>query len=127
MADLLFSDKERVTPPEYITNPELSPACFVLRRRVYRLYREDGRQSRRACRAWRESCGSRASTDYPLGVARKIPFKAHGATELIIGLALPALPHVLGFAEHRAARNFCFGLAGLTFVVAALTDWNAES
>ena len=28
--------------------------------------------------------------------------------------------------EHRAARNLCFGLTALTFVVAALTDWNAE-
>ncbi len=70
--------------------------------------------------------GLSASTDYPLGAVRKVPFKAHGASELVIGLALPALPWMLGFSEHRAARNFCFALAGLTFAVAALTDWNAE-
>ena len=62
-------------------------------------------------------------TDYPPAAKRVIPFKAHGAVEAVIGAALPALPYVLGFAKHRAARNFCFGLAALTFVVAAYTDW----
>ncbi len=67
--------------------------------------------------------GLSAVTDYPLSVKRLVPFKAHGATEVAIGLALPALPWVLGFAHHRAARNFCFGLTAVTAVVAALTDW----
>jgi hypothetical protein len=67
-----------------------------------------------------------AVTNYPLSMKRVVPFKAHGATELAIAAALPALPWVLGFAKHRAARNLCFGLAALTVVVAALTDWNAE-
>ena len=65
-------------------------------------------------------------TDYPLSARRVVPFKAHGAAELAIGLALPALPWLLGFSEHRAARNLCFGLAAITFAVAALTDWDAE-
>jgi hypothetical protein len=63
-------------------------------------------------------------TDYPLGARRVVPFKGHGATEGVIGLALPALPWVLGFARHRAARNFVLGLTALTAVVAALTDWD---
>ena len=62
-------------------------------------------------------------TDYPLGAKRVVPFKGHGAAEGLIGLALPALPWALGFARHRAARNFVFGLTALTAVVAALTDW----
>jgi len=62
-------------------------------------------------------------TDYPLGAKRKVPFKGHGMAEAAIGLALPAAPWLLGFQEHRAARNLCFGLTALTFVVAALTDW----
>jgi hypothetical protein len=33
---------------------------------------------------------------------------------------------VLGFSRHRAARNLCFGLAAMTVVVAALTDWDGE-
>jgi hypothetical protein len=64
-------------------------------------------------------------TDYPLAVRRAIPFPAHGVTEGAIGLALPALPTALGFADHRAARNFVLGLTALTAVVAALTDWRA--
>jgi hypothetical protein len=70
--------------------------------------------------------GLSAVTNYPLSVKRAVPFKAHGAAELAIAAALPALPWVLGFARHRAARNLCFGLTALTLVVAALTDWDAE-
>jgi hypothetical protein len=60
-------------------------------------------------------------------VKRLVPFKAHGATELAIGLALPVMPWLLGFADNRTARNMCFGLTALTFVVAALTDWDAPT
>ena len=67
-----------------------------------------------------------AVTDYPMSVKRVVPFKAHGATELAIAAVLPAMPWVLGFSGHRAARNFCFGLTALTLVVAALTDWEGE-
>ena len=67
--------------------------------------------------------GLSAATDYPLSLKRLVPFKAHGATELAIAAALPFLPWALGFADHRAARNLCFGLTALTVVVAALTDW----
>jgi hypothetical protein len=65
-----------------------------------------------------------AVTDYPLSARRLVPFKAHGAAEAVIGLALPAMPKVLGFRRNRAARNLCYGLSALTFVVAALTDWS---
>jgi hypothetical protein len=70
--------------------------------------------------------GMSALTNYPMSLKRAIPFKAHGAAELAIAAALPAMPWVLGFAKHRAARNLCFGLTAMTVVVAALTDWNAE-
>jgi hypothetical protein len=70
--------------------------------------------------------GISAFTDYPLSVKREIPFKAHGAAELAIAAALPAMPWLLGFSEHKAARNLCFGLTALTLVVAALTDWDAR-
>ena len=68
-----------------------------------------------------------AVTDYPLSVRRMVPFKGHGAAELAIGMALPAMPWLLGFADNRAARNLCFGITALTLVVAALTDWNGAS
>ena len=64
-----------------------------------------------------------ALTDYPLSVKRAVPFRAHGAAEGLVGLALPVLPRVLGFSRHRGARNFFLGLTALTAVVAALTDW----
>jgi len=41
-----------------------------------------------------------------------------------IAAALPVLPFAFGFADHRAARNLCFGLTARTLVVAALTDWD---
>jgi len=68
-----------------------------------------------------------AVTDYPLAVRREVPFKAHGAVELALAAALPAMPRVLGFEDNRAARNFCFGLTALTLVVAALTDWSDDA
>lgn len=70
--------------------------------------------------------GLSSVTDYPLSVKRLVPFEVHGAGELAIAAVLPAMPWVLGFSEHRAARNLCFGLTALTLVVAALTDWRAE-
>jgi len=69
--------------------------------------------------------GLSALTDYPLSAARVVPFKAHGAAEVALGLALPALPWAFGFSNHRAARSVFLGLAALTFVVAPLTDWEA--
>src|SRR3954467_11757413 len=57
-------------------------------------------------------------TDYPLAVKRVVPFKGHGATEAIIGAALPALPWAFGFGSERRARNLFIGLAGLTAIMA---------
>jgi hypothetical protein len=86
------------------------------------------RPARRLCDSLAASyTGVSAITDYPLSVKRVLPFKAHGAVEVAIGAALPAMPFLLGFSDHRAARNFCFGLTAVTAVVAALTDWNAEA
>lgn len=65
-------------------------------------------------------------TDYPASIKRIVPFRAHGAAEAVIGLALPFLPRALGFERHTAARNACYALAGITFVVAALTRWDDE-
>lgn len=70
--------------------------------------------------------GLSALTDYPLAVKRVIPFKAHGAAEVASGMVMPTLPWMLGFAEHRPARNFFLGLTAVTAVVAALTDWDRD-
>jgi hypothetical protein len=84
------------------------------------------KQAEQLCYALAGGYGGLSSvTDYPLAVRRKVPFKMHGAAEAAVGLALPFMPWVLGFARHRPARNFFLGLTALTAVVAALTDWNA--
>jgi hypothetical protein len=70
--------------------------------------------------------GLSALTDYPLALKRAIPFRAHGAAEVASGVVLPALPWMLGFAGHRAARNFFLGLTAVTAVVASLTDWDRD-
>lgn len=68
-----------------------------------------------------------ALTDYPPAVKRTIPLQAHGMTDVMLGLAIPALPWVLGFEHNRKARNFFLGLTALTMVVTALTDWRSRS
>jgi hypothetical protein len=68
--------------------------------------------------------GMSAFTDYPLGAKRMIPFKGHGVADVVVAAALPAMPWLLGFADHKVARNLCFGLAAMTLVISALTDWN---
>jgi hypothetical protein len=83
------------------------------------------RQAEQLCYGLAGGYGGLSSvTDYPLAVRRAVPFKVHGAAEAAVGLALPFMPWVLGFAKHRAARNFFLGLTGVTAVVAALTDWD---
>lgn len=64
-------------------------------------------------------------TDYPLSARRMVPFKGHGATEVLLGMALPFLPRLLGFDNDRRARNFFLGLTALTAATALMTDWNA--
>jgi hypothetical protein len=65
-----------------------------------------------------------ALTDYPPAVRRAVPLGAHAAIDSVMGLAIPAIPWVLGFASNRRARNFYLALAGITVVVTALTDWD---
>jgi hypothetical protein len=85
------------------------------------------RQAEQLCYALAGGYGGLSSvTNYPLSVKRAVPFKVHGAAEAAVGLALPFMPWMLGFAKHRAARNFFLGLTALTALTAALTDWSAE-
>lgn len=71
--------------------------------------------------------GLSAVTDYPLALKRIVPFKTHGQIEFASGFVLPLMPWIVGFARHRAARNFLLSLSAVTFVVWALTDWDAPS
>jgi hypothetical protein len=70
-------------------------------------------------------------TKYPTGVRHIVPFKGHGAVELLIGLALPFVPRMIGAHDdsvrsHNAQLLFC-GLSALTGVVAYATDWNSAA
>ena len=67
-----------------------------------------------------------ALTNYPPALKRAVPFKAHGAMDAMMAPIIPALPWLLGFARDRRARNFFLGLAAITVVVTALTDWSSE-
>ena len=67
-----------------------------------------------------------AFTDYPLALRREVPFRAHGTVDKVLGVVIPALPWLLGFARDRRARNFFLALAGVSILVTALTDWNEE-
>jgi hypothetical protein len=71
--------------------------------------------------------GLSAMTDYPLALKRLVPFRTHGQIEFASGFALPLLPWIVGFAQHRAARNFLAALSVITFAVWSLTDWEAET
>jgi hypothetical protein len=68
-----------------------------------------------------------ATTDYPLSLKRITPFRVHGGVELALAAALPAMPWLLGFADHKPARNLCFALTAVTIVVSALTDFDGEA
>ncbi|HEX5632489.1 MAG TPA: hypothetical protein VFX50_04645 [Gemmatimonadales bacterium] len=67
-----------------------------------------------------------ALTDGPLAVRRTLPWRAHGAVDKLLGAALPALPWLLGVSRNRNARNLFLGLAAVSLVVTALTDWQDE-
>jgi hypothetical protein len=56
---------------------------------------------------------------------RAVPFRTHGTVDKVLGVMLPAVPWILGFARDRRGRNLFLGLAAVSIVVTALTDWNA--
>jgi hypothetical protein len=63
-------------------------------------------------------------TDFPLGVFKWIPFRIHGAIDLVAGVFLLVAPWIFRFSGAAAPRNFFVGLAILTFIVVALTDYS---
>jgi hypothetical protein len=81
----------------------------------------------RTARGWAAGYSAlSALTDYPLGVRRTLPFRTHGVLDFAMTPLIPALPWLLGFASDRRARNFFLGLAAISAIVSALTDWKAQ-
>jgi hypothetical protein len=62
-------------------------------------------------------------TDFPVGFFMWIPFKVHGAIELLAGIFILVAPWIFGFGQEAAARNFFVGVAIVLLVVVALTDY----
>lgn len=63
-------------------------------------------------------------TAYPLGVVKVIPFPLHGAIELLAGVALVALPWLLGFANSDVlARNIYVASGAVLFIAWLVTDY----
>lgn len=62
-------------------------------------------------------------TRFPAGALRLVPFPAHGAIELVVSVALVALPWLLGFAAQPVARSFYVAIGVVIFVVWLLTSY----
>lgn len=69
--------------------------------------------------------GLTLTTAFPMGVVKLIPFPVHGTLELIVSIALLALPWLAGFADQAAARNFYLGAGVVIFLVWLTTDYRA--
>jgi hypothetical protein len=67
--------------------------------------------------------GLAAFTDFKPGIKHAVPLKAHGIADTAMGLALPAIPWIMGFAKNKKARNFFLGLTAMMALTTALTDW----
>jgi SPW repeat len=65
-------------------------------------------------------------TDFPLGFFKLIPFRIHGAIELVAGIFLIVAPWIYGFAGDNVPRNFFIAIAIVIFVVVALTDYSGR-
>jgi hypothetical protein len=60
-------------------------------------------------------------TDFPLGVAKLIPFPIHGWVERVVGPALVLLPFILGFEV--SARGFYMVVGLVIILVGVITDY----
>ena len=67
-----------------------------------------------------------ACTDFPLGFFKFIPFRIHGAIELVAGVFLLAAPWTYGFAADDTARNFFMAMGIIIVAVVALTDYSGR-
>lgn len=63
-------------------------------------------------------------TRFPLGVFRLIPFKVHGAFELVAGIFVLIAPWIFGFAGNAAPRNFFVAIGVVILLVFAFTDYS---
>lgn len=65
-------------------------------------------------------------TNTPAALFRVIPFKVHGAVEIMGSILFLLSPWLFGFADNIPARTFFIAIAVVTFIVYLLTDWHEE-
>ncbi|MGH7651990.1 MAG: SPW repeat domain-containing protein [Gemmatimonadaceae bacterium] len=63
-------------------------------------------------------------TRFPLGVFRLIPFRVHGAIEVVAGIFVLVTPWIFRFAGNTAPRNFFVVMGIVILVVFAFTDYS---
>jgi len=61
-------------------------------------------------------------TDFPVGVIKLVPLRAHGLIELIVGPVLIVAPWLLGFSADPIGRAAYLVAGGAIFVTWLLTD-----
>ena len=64
-------------------------------------------------------------TAFPLGAVKLVPLPVHGAIELVVSIALGALPWLLRFSADTVARNFYLGAGAGIFIVWMVTDYRS--
>jgi len=64
-------------------------------------------------------------TAFPMGVLKLVPFTVHGGIELIVFIALLAMPWLFAFAGEPNARNFYVVFGVVIFLVYLTTDYKA--
>ena len=61
-------------------------------------------------------------TRYELGLVKVLPFKAHLAADVAVGLATLGAPFLFGFSRNKKARNFFVGLGAFSIMAGLLTE-----
>jgi hypothetical protein len=61
-------------------------------------------------------------TRYELGLVKVVPFKAHLAADVAVGLATLGAPFLFGFSRNKKARNFFVGLGAFSIMAGLLTE-----
>lgn len=65
------------------------------------------------------------STEFELGLVRRIPMKIHGLIELIVSLALVPVAFLLNSLEGERSKNFYLLFAFAVFLTWVLTDYHS--
>jgi len=61
-------------------------------------------------------------TRYELGLIPVVPFRAHLAADVGVGLLTASAPFLFGFSRNKRARNFFIGLGAFSIMAGLLTD-----